>query len=137
MNLDIHQYLEELKNHLKATIKKVNFDLYSVNKRTTLPSVVISIENFSEAEQTVDSSRELKYCDVSISFEVFTKDEQDFSKEEKCNIIVNLIINSLKNENYRNLFLSNSRPLPNLDSNVFRWRMVYTATINTNNNGII
>jgi hypothetical protein len=137
MNLDIHQYLEELKNHLKAEIKKVNFDLYSVNKRTTLPSVVISIENFSEAEQTVDSSRELKYCDVSISFEVFTKDEQDFSKEEKCNKIVNLIINSLKNENYRNLFLSNSRPLPNLDSNVFRWRMVYTATINTNNNGII
>lgn len=137
MNLDIHQYLEELKNHLKAEIKKVNFDLYSVNKRTTLPTVVISIENFSEAEQTVDSSRELKYCDVSISFEVFTKDEQDFSKEEKCNKIVNLIINSLKNENYRNLFLSNSRPLPNLDSNVFRWRMVYTATINTNNNGII
>jgi hypothetical protein len=137
MNLDIHQYLEELKNHLKTAIKKVNFDLYSVNKRTTLPAVVISIENFSEAEQTVDSSRELKYCDVSISFEVFTKDEQDFSKEEKCNKIVNLIINSLKNENYRNLFLSNSRPLPNLDSNVFRWRMVYTATINTNNNGII
>lgn len=131
------EFLEEIKNELtKAKIKDV--ELFGSKKNTRFPLILIEFGAIRNNVSTIDSTRKIKYIEVPIVIEIYTKDTREITKEKSCLEIEEKIISCIEeSENLRNLTFISSMQLPNLDSNVNRWRISYNATINVENNGII
>ena len=131
------EFLEEIKNELtKAQIKDI--ELFGSKKNTRFPLILIDFGVIRNNVSTIDSTRKIKYIEVPIIIEIYTKDTREITKEKSCLEIEDKIISCFEeSENLRNLTFISSMQLPNLDNNVNRWRITYNATINVENSGII
>ena len=127
-------FLEQIKKLLISSNVK-NVVLFNSEKKTQFPLVVIDFGVMRNIPSTIDSSRRLKYIDLPIIIEIYTKDKE---KEIKCLEIEQNIINCIQNsKELQNLQLDTSMQLPNIDNTIYRWRLSYNATIDCENNGII
>jgi hypothetical protein len=127
-------FLEQIKKLLISSNIK-NVVIFNSVKKTQFPLVVIDFGVMRNQVSKTDSSRRLKYIDLPIIIEIYTKDKE---KEIKCLEIEQNIINCIQNsKELQNLQLETSMQLPHLDKTVYRWRISYNAVIDVENNGII
>lgn len=134
MSFNKIDFLEQIKKLLTSSNVK-NVVLFNSEKKTQFPLVVIDFGVMRNQVSKTDSSRRLKYIDLPIIMEIYTKDKE---KEIKCLEIEQNIINCIQNsKELQNLQLETSMQLPNLDKTVYRWRISYNAVIDIENNGII
>lgn len=138
MSFDKIFFLEEIKNEILSSNLIKNIELFNSEKKTHFPLVVIDFGVMRNQVSTTDSSRKLRYINVPIIIEIYTKDSSKVKKENACFEIEQNIIDCIQNsKKLKNLQLETSMRLPHLDKTVYRWRISYNAVIDVENNGII
>lgn len=132
-------FINELKDSLYENIKSLKrIELYQLSTKTQFPLLVISYDGINTNQNTIDSSREIKYVNITLSLDFFTTETKEKNKYESCIEIKNEVISFIANsDKFKNLLLTQDRNLPNFDESYCRWRLNYRATIDCSNNSIL
>lgn len=133
-------FLQNIKEFIKENCSEIKeVELFQFPERPAFPMVVISMNEELEREQDIDSSRDINYLNVILDINIFTKSTNtQKNKYLSCMILKNTIIDLLKNnKDYKNIILQLDRQLPNLNSEVCRWKLTFSLLVDTKKNIIL
>ena len=130
-------FITNIKNYIKENcddLKEV--EIFQFPEKPMFPIAIVSTNQAIERPQDLDSARTNKFYSLSINIDVLTKSNNTIKNRYiSCITIKNSIINLLKSSDYyHNLILSLDRNIPNLDSQVCRWRLTFEGLIDVKNN---
>lgn len=133
-------FLEDLKDYLQQNISDLKkCYLFQFPQNTSFPIAILSTDRIVTRLQDIDSLRNIKFFDVTFSIDVFTKQSsEEENKYVSCMKIKNTILDLLKNSDiYRNIILQLDRQLPNLNSEVCRWKLTFNCLVDAKKNIIL
>lgn len=133
-------FLEDLKDYLQKNISDLKkCYLFQFPQNTSFPIAILSTDRIVTRLQDIDSLRNIKFFDVTFSIDVFTKQSsEEENKYVSCMKIKNTILDLLKNSDiYRNIILQLDRQLPNLNSEVCRWKLTFNCLVDAKKNIIL
>lgn len=130
------QVQELLEAQLGDRVKEVV--LYRTRKASEFPCVVLSMQSNVDDTFAIDSSRDNNFANISLTIEVYTKVEDEKNNFIECMKIKNLVRQYIRQcENLVNLYITLDTTLPNLDSEICRWRLTYNGEVDIKNNKLI
>ena len=133
-------FLEDLKDYLQQNISDLKkCYLFQFPQNTSFPIAILSTDRIVTRLQDIDSLRNIKFFDITFSIDVFTKQSsEEENKYVSCMKIKNTILDLLKNSDiYRNIILQLDRQLPNLNSEVCRWKLTFNCLVDAKKNIIL
>lgn len=132
-------FLHNLTDYLAQNLTDIkDFGFYQLPHSPEFPCVVMSMNNMPTDIDTIDSSRIEKFYDIEMAIDIFVKAKSESNPYEKAMKIKNDIRYFVQESvNFRNLYVTYDKNIPNFDSNVVRWRIIYQGKVNVQTNTLL